>query len=71
MSDDRVRETEDGEEPREESPGAPQPASAAAVRRERSSNRPSGAQRAGIAGKDHPTRPRGATETKAALPARL
>ncbi len=71
MSDDRAREPGDREEPPEESPDAPQPASAAAVRRERSSSRPSGAQRSGIAGKDHPTRPRGATETKAALPARV
>ncbi len=71
MSDDRARETEEWEERPEDSHDAPQPASAAAVRRERSTNRPAGAQRSEIAGKDHPTRPRGATETKTALPARL
>ncbi|MGH3898666.1 MAG: preprotein translocase subunit SecE [Pseudonocardiaceae bacterium] len=70
MSDDRAHETGEREEPPEESHDAPQPASAA-VRRERSTNRPAGVQRSGIVGKDHPTRPRGATETKAALPARL
>ncbi|MGH3798804.1 MAG: preprotein translocase subunit SecE [Pseudonocardiaceae bacterium] len=71
MSDDRAHETEGGPERPEESHGAPQPASAAAVRRERSTSRPAGAQRPGIAGKDQPTRPRGATETRAAAPARL
>ncbi|MGH3838303.1 MAG: preprotein translocase subunit SecE [Pseudonocardiaceae bacterium] len=71
MSDDRAHDTEDGEERPKESHDAPQPASAAAVRRERSANRPAGAQRSGIVGKDHPTRPRGATETKASLLARL
>ncbi|MGH3935969.1 MAG: preprotein translocase subunit SecE [Pseudonocardiaceae bacterium] len=71
MSDDRAHDPEDREERPEESRDAPRPASAAAVRRERSTNRPAGVQRSGIAGKDHPTRPRGATETKASLPARL
>ena len=72
MSDDRARETGEREERPEESQDAPQPASAAAVRRERSTSRSAGAQRSGIAaGKDHPTTSRGATETKAALPARL
>ncbi len=71
MSDDRAHETGEPEERPEDSDHAPQPASAAAVRRERSTNRPTGTQRSGIAGKDHPTRPQGDTETKATLPARL
>ncbi|MDQ4011204.1 MAG: preprotein translocase subunit SecE [Actinomycetota bacterium] len=70
MSDDRAREAEEREERPEDSDDAPQPASAAA-RRQRSSSRPAGTERSGIAGKDQPTRPRGATDTKAALPARL
>ena len=70
VSDDRAHETEDRKERPEESQDAPQPASAAAVRQERST-RSARAQRSGIAGKDHPTMPRGATETTAALPARL
>ncbi|MGH3774123.1 MAG: preprotein translocase subunit SecE [Pseudonocardiaceae bacterium] len=71
MSDDRAHDTEDREERPEESHDAPQPASAAAVRRERSTKRSAGAQRSGIVGKDQPTRSRGATDTKASLLARL
>ncbi|MGH8918060.1 MAG: preprotein translocase subunit SecE, partial [Actinomycetes bacterium] len=71
MSDDRTHETEEREERPEDSSDAPQPASAAVVRRGRSSSRPTGAQLPGIAGKDQPTRPQGAIETKVALPARL
>jgi preprotein translocase subunit SecE len=71
VSDDRAHETEEREERPEELSDAPRPASAAAVRRERSTSRSVGVQRSGIAGKDHPTMPRGATVTKAALPARL
>jgi preprotein translocase subunit SecE len=68
VSDDRAHETEERPEELSE---APQPASAAAVRRERSTSRSAGTQRSGLVGKDHPTMPRGATVTKAALPARL
>ena len=72
MSDDRARETEEREErPEEDLDDAPQPASAAAVRRQRSSGRPAGTESSGIAGKDQPTRARGATDTKASAPARL
>lgn len=71
MSDDRARETEGREERPEDLDDAPQPASAAAARRQRSSSRPAGTESSGIAGKDHPTRARGATDTKASAPARL
>jgi preprotein translocase subunit SecE len=71
VSDDRTPETEEREERPEDSPDAPQPASASAVRRERSTSRPAGAQRPGIVGKEQPTKPRGATETEASLLARL
>ncbi len=71
MSDDRAHETEEQQERAEASPDAGRPASAAAVRRERSTNRPVREPRSGVAGKDHPTSPRGATETKAAPLARL
>ncbi len=69
MSDDRAHETADRLEQPEASTNAPEPV--AAVPRARSARRPDKAQGSGIAGKDHPTRARGATETKAAAPARL
>ncbi|MGH3598914.1 MAG: preprotein translocase subunit SecE [Pseudonocardiaceae bacterium] len=71
MSDDRAHETDDRLEDAEASAGAPQPGTPA--RRARTSSRserampPSG----GVSGKGHPTRARGATETRAAPPARL
>lgn len=67
MSDDRARE-EDLQDPAEVSPDTPQPA--AAVRRARSS-RPASSHRSNSAGKERPTSARGATETKAAVPARV
>ncbi|HEY6421800.1 MAG TPA: preprotein translocase subunit SecE [Pseudonocardiaceae bacterium] len=71
MSDDRAHETEDREQPPEESYDAPAPAPVAAVRQERSASRPANAERSGTAGKDQPTRSRGATESKVAVHARL
>ncbi len=69
MSDDRAHDTEEQQERAPASPDARQPASAA-VRRERSASPPT-VPRSRVTGKDHPTSPRGATETKAAAPARL
>jgi preprotein translocase subunit SecE len=70
VSDDRAHETEDRLEQAEVSPEDP-PQSAAAVRGARSASRPAQAQRSGIAGEKRPARARGATEAKAAAPARL
>ncbi len=71
MSDDRAHETEEQQERAEASPDAGRPASAAAVRRERSTSRPVRPSRSGVVSKDQLTSPRGATETKAGPLARL